>query len=119
MARLGLPSLAVTIGTLTLYRGIAQGILPSDTISGFPQGLASIGVIPIPHTHISYSVAFFLLLAVIFGTVLHATPLGCAIFAIGANQESSLLLRHPRQADQVLAVRPLGDGLRLRGSARD
>ena len=79
----------MTIGTLTLYRGIAQGILPSDTISGFPQGLASIGVIPIPHSHISYSVAFFLPLAVIFGIVLHATPLGRAIFAIGANQEAA------------------------------
>src|SRR6185503_9661971 len=86
---LGLPSLAVTIGTLTLYRGIAQGILPSDTISGFPQGLASIGVVPIPHTHISYSVAIFLGLAVIFGVVLHATPLGRAIFAIGANKEAA------------------------------
>jgi rhamnose transport system permease protein len=89
VTRIGLPSLAVTIGTLTLYRGIAQGILPTDTISGFPQGLASIGVIPIPHTHISYSVLFFLVLAVVFGVVLHATPLGRAIFAIGANQEAA------------------------------
>ena len=89
VTRIGLPSLAVTIGTLTLYRGIAQGVLPTDTISGFPQGLASIGVIPIPHTHISYSVLFFLVLAVVFGIVLHATPLGRAIFAIGANQEAA------------------------------
>ena len=89
VTRIGLPSLAVTIGTLTLYRGIAQGILPTDTISGFPAGLASIGVIPIPHTHISYSVLFFLVLAVVFGVVLHATPLGRAIFAIGANQEAA------------------------------
>jgi rhamnose transport system permease protein len=89
VTRIGLPSLAVTIGTLTLYRGIAQGILPTDTISGFPQGLASIGVIPIPHTHISYSVLFFLVLAVVFGVVLHATPVGRAIFAIGANQEAA------------------------------
>ena len=89
ITRIGLPSLAVTIGTLTLYRGIAQGILPSDTISGFPQGLANIGVVPIPHTHISYSVVIFLALAVVFGTVLHATPLGRAIFAIGANQEAA------------------------------
>jgi ribose/xylose/arabinose/galactoside ABC-type transport system permease subunit len=35
---LGLPSLAVTIGTLTLFRGISQGILPTDTIQVFrPQ----------------------------------------------------------------------------------
>ena len=45
---LGLPSLAVTIGTLTLYRGIAQVILPTDTIGGFPQSLANIGVTPDP-----------------------------------------------------------------------
>jgi rhamnose transport system permease protein len=89
VTRVGLPSLAVTIGTLTLYRGIAQGILPTDTIGGFPTGLASIGVVPIPGTHIPYSIAFFLALAVVFGVVLHATPLGRAIFAIGAGQEAA------------------------------
>jgi rhamnose transport system permease protein len=89
VTRIGLPSLAVTIGTLTLYRGIAQGILPTDTIGGFPTGLASIGVVPIPHTHIPYSIAFFAVLAVVFGVVLHATPLGRAIFAIGAGREAA------------------------------
>jgi rhamnose transport system permease protein len=89
VTRIGLPSLAVTIGTLTLYRGIAQGILPTDTIGGFPTNLASIGVIPIPHTHIPYSIAFFGALAVVFGIVLHATPLGRAIFAIGAGREAA------------------------------
>jgi len=34
-------------------------------------------------------VAFFLFFAVIFGIVLHATPLGRAIFAIGANREAA------------------------------
>jgi rhamnose transport system permease protein len=89
VTRIGLPSLAVTIGTLTLYRGIAQVILPTDTIGGFPTNLASIGVIPIPHTHIPYSIAFFAGLAVIVGVVLHATPLGRSIFAIGAGQEAA------------------------------
>jgi rhamnose transport system permease protein len=89
VTRLGLPSLAVTIGTLTLYRGIAQGILPTDTIGGYPQHLANIGVIPIPHTHFPYSIAFFAALAVLFGIVLHATPLGRSIFAIGAGQEAA------------------------------
>jgi rhamnose transport system permease protein len=89
ITRVGLPSLAVTIGTLTLYRGIAQGILPTDTIGGFPTNLTNIGVIPIPGTHIPYSIAFFGLLAVVFAIVLHATPLGRAIFAIGAGQEAA------------------------------
>ncbi len=89
ITRLGLPSLAVTIGTLTLYRGIAQGILPTDTIGGFPTSLTNIGVVPIPGTHIPYSIAFFGVLAVIFAVVLHATPLGRAIFAIGAGKEAA------------------------------
>jgi rhamnose transport system permease protein len=89
VTRIGLPSLAVTIGTLTLYRGIAQGILPTDTIGGFPANLANIGVVPIPGTHIPYSIAFFGALAIVFAVVLHATPLGRAIFAIGAGQEAA------------------------------
>jgi rhamnose transport system permease protein len=89
VTRVGLPSLAVTIGTLTLYRGIAQGILPTDTIGGFPAHLTNIGVVPIPGTHIPYSIAFFGLLAIVFAVVLHATPLGRGIFAIGAGQEAA------------------------------
>ncbi|HUK97311.1 MAG TPA: ABC transporter permease [Gaiellaceae bacterium] len=89
VTRVGLPSLAVTIGTLTLYRGIAQGILPTDTIGGFPAHLTNIGVVPIPGTHIPYSIAFFGALAIVFAIVLHATPLGRSIFAIGANQEAA------------------------------
>jgi rhamnose transport system permease protein len=89
VTRIGLPSLAVTIGTLTLYRGIAQGILPTDTIGGFPTNLANIGVVPIPGTHIPYSIAFFAVLAIVFAVVLHATPLGRAIFAIGAGKEAA------------------------------
>jgi rhamnose transport system permease protein len=89
ITRLGLPSLAVTIGTLTLYRGIAQGILPTDTIGGFPAYLTNIGVVPISGTHIPYSIGFFALLAIVFAVVLHATPLGRAVFAIGAGQEAA------------------------------
>ena len=89
VTRVGLPSLAVTIGTLTLYRGIAQGILPTDTIGGFPAHLTNIGVAPIPGTHIPYSIAFFGVLAAGFAVILHATPLGRAIFAIGAGQEAA------------------------------
>jgi rhamnose transport system permease protein len=89
ITRLGLPSLAVTIGTLTLYRGIAQGILPTDTIGGYPSYLTNIGVVPIPGTRIPYSIVFFGILAVVFAVVLHATPLGRAIFAIGAGQQAA------------------------------
>jgi rhamnose transport system permease protein len=89
VTKVGLPSLAVTIGTLTLYRGIAQIVLPNSSLGGFPDYLTNIGVVPIPGTQIPWSIAIFAVLAVAFAVTLHATPVGRAIFAIGANQEAA------------------------------
>jgi rhamnose transport system permease protein len=89
VAKLGLPSIAVTIGTLTLFRGIAEILLAPRTITGFPPSLTKIGVVPVPGTQIAYSAAIFLILAVVAGIVLHATPLGRAIIAIGLQREAA------------------------------
>jgi rhamnose transport system permease protein len=92
VTRVGLPSLAVTIGTLTLYRGLAVVILGPNTISDFPFNYTDIGVKAFPHTggYLSYSLVFFIVLAAIFAVVLHATPFGRSLFAMGANTEAAL-----------------------------
>jgi rhamnose transport system permease protein len=90
VTRLGLPSLAVTIGTLTLYRGIALILLGPNTIANFPASYTNIGINPIPHTDLSWSVGFFIVLAVIFGVVLHATPFGRSVYAMGLSPEAAL-----------------------------
>jgi rhamnose transport system permease protein len=92
VTRVGLPSLAVTIGTLTLYRGIAVIILGPNTISSFPTKYTDVGVTPLPHTggYLSYSVGIFVVLAVAFGLLLHATPLGRSLYVMGANTEAAL-----------------------------
>jgi rhamnose transport system permease protein len=41
VTRVGLPSLAVTIGTLTLYRGLANVVLGPNTVSNFPTRSAT------------------------------------------------------------------------------
>jgi rhamnose transport system permease protein len=91
VTRVGLPSLAVTIGTLTLYRGIAIILLGPNTISTFPARYTDIGVTALPHTggYLSYSVGIFLVLAVAFAVVLHATPFGRSLFVMGANEEAA------------------------------
>ncbi len=90
ITRLGLPSLAVTIGTLGLYRGVADIVLGPNTISNFPTAYANIGVNPLPHTDLSFSAAVFIVLAVIFGVVLHFTPAGRSIYAMGASPEAAI-----------------------------
>ena len=89
ITRFGLPSIAVTIGTLTLFRGIAQIILGAQSVTKFPASLTKIGVQPIPHTQLSYSVGFFIVLAIGFAVVLHVTPIGRSIYAIGMQAEAA------------------------------
>ncbi|WP_028046633.1 ABC transporter permease [Cellulomonas sp. URHE0023] len=87
ITRVGLPSLAVTIGTLALFRGIAVGILGTRAVTGFPdwaQNLVTSRIGPIP------SVIFlFLVLAAIFWITLHATAVGRVTYAAGLNAEAA------------------------------
>jgi rhamnose transport system permease protein len=91
VTRLGLPSLAVTIGTLALYRGIATILLGPVTVANFPSAYTNLGVNGVPFTanDVTYSTLIFVALAIIFGVVLHATPFGRSIYAMGASVEAA------------------------------
>jgi rhamnose transport system permease protein len=89
VTRLGLPSLAVTIGTLALYRGLALVVLGDTAVADFPARYTQFGTTPVPGTWIPYPIALFVLLAIVFGLLLHATSFGRAVFAIGANEEAA------------------------------
>ena len=80
-----LPSLVVTIGTLALYRGIAQIILKERGISGFPEWYQNIGFGTIGGTPIPWSSVIFCLFFIGFAVFLHATHWGRALYAIGNN----------------------------------
>ena len=89
VAYAGLPSLVVTIGTLALYRGIAQIVLEERGVSSFPDwyqnfGFGTIGATPVP-----WSAALFLVLFAGFAVFLHATRHGRALYAIGNNREAA------------------------------
>lgn len=89
VTRVGLPSLAVTIGTLALYRGLASVLLGSQAVTDFPQEYTSWTVDTIPGTFLTYPVALFVVLAVLTGVLLHATGFGRSLFAIGAQEEAA------------------------------
>jgi rhamnose transport system permease protein len=84
-----LPSLVVTIGTLALYRGIAQIILKERGVSGFPDWYQNLGFGTIYGTPIPWSVVIFLLFFVGFAVFLHRTHWGRALYAIGNNREAA------------------------------
>jgi rhamnose transport system permease protein len=89
VTRLGLPSLAVTIGTLALFRGLAFVVIGDESVTDFPALWTDRAFGNFAGTFIPNTMVLFAILAVAFGVVLHSTPFGRSIYAIGANEEAS------------------------------
>jgi rhamnose transport system permease protein len=89
VAGLGLPSLAVTIGTLALYRGLAYVVLGDRAVADFPFDWTNQAVSTIGDTGVPVAVVPVAGLAVLFGITLHSTPVGRALFAIGNNADTA------------------------------
>src|SRR6185312_3567619 len=79
----------VTIGTLGLYRGLAYVILGDTAIADFPSKFTEWGFGTFAGTQIPNPFVLFIVLAIIFGVVLHMTSIGRSIFAMGANEEAA------------------------------
>ncbi|TGQ44654.1 MULTISPECIES: ABC transporter permease [unclassified Mesorhizobium] len=84
VTRLGLPSIVVTIGTMSLFRGIAFIILGDQSYKGYPSSFAFFGQGYVWWV-VSFELALFLVAAVIYWFVLHRTSFGRRVFAIGNN----------------------------------
>ncbi|MDR3337997.1 MAG: ABC transporter permease [Treponema sp.] len=80
----GLPSLIITIGTLSIYRGLAQVLVGDAAISGFPQWflkfgkITLFGVIPLP-------LIIIVIVAIILEGLLKRNFWGRKISAVGLN----------------------------------
>lgn len=85
VAGLKLPSIVVTIGTMSLFRGIAYIVLGDKAYGGYPESFSYFGQGYVFWV-ISFEFALFAVLAVIFAIVLHATTFGRRIYAIGNNE---------------------------------
>lgn len=85
VVRLELPSLAVTIGTLALFRGLAYVLLGDQAVADFPAAYTALGMDTLGATSLPLPFAIVIVAAALFCAVLHATPFGRSLYAIGAN----------------------------------
>lgn len=89
VTRFGLPALAVTIGTMALYRGLCWVLLGNTPVYEIPESWTNLGFNTIPHTVFPWS----FVLVVVFGAlalyVLHFTRFGRWTYAIGINAEAA------------------------------
>jgi rhamnose transport system permease protein len=91
VAYVGLPSLAVTIGTLALYRGIAQGLLGTKAITDFPEKWTDLSKDRIFGDGTSYPMILipFVVLLLAFVWLLHFSTFGRGVYEIGLNDEAA------------------------------
>lgn len=84
VTRLGLPSIVVTIGTMSLFRGIAFIILGDQAYKGYPESFAFFGQGYVWWV-VSFELVLFLVAAIVYWLALHRTSFGRRVFAIGNN----------------------------------
>lgn len=97
IALFGLPTLIVTLGTLSVFRGFLLTFVGSKLISNLPPGMREFSKLMLfrgtnaDGSFYSLPLAFAALVAVVVLTwfILHHTMLGRAIFAIGGSEESA------------------------------
>lgn len=89
VTRFGLPSIVVTIGTMSLFRGISFIILGDQAYRGYPQDFAYFGQGYVWWV-ISFEFVLFSIIAVLYGIILHMTNFGRAVYAIGNNPTGAL-----------------------------
>ena len=84
ITRLNVPPLIMTIATLALYRGLAEGISQAHSVRGYPQWFYGLGQgtwLGVP------SQLWVLLVAIVIAAIiLSRTTLGRALYAIGHNE---------------------------------
>jgi rhamnose transport system permease protein len=112
VTRLGLPSIVVTIGTMSLFRGIAYIVLGDQAYTGYPDDFAYFGQGYVWWVF-SFELVLFALLAIAFAVLLHATTFGRAVYAIGNNGTAALFsgIRVPRVKFVLFLLTGLMSGL--------
>jgi len=84
IVRLGVPPLIMTLATLALYRGLAEGISQARSVRGYPEWFFELGqrnLLGIP------TQLWIAVIAVIFaGIILSRTTFGRSLYAIGNNE---------------------------------
>ena len=79
-----IPSIVVTIGTMSLFRGIAYVVLGDQVYRVYPEDFAWLGQGYVWWV-VSFEFVLFLVVAVILAVVLHLTTFGRRVYAIGNN----------------------------------
>lgn len=110
IAGLGLPTLIVTLGTLSVFRGFLLTFVGDDLISSLPRGMRDFSRLVIFRGEnadgsifsLPWAFAFLVGAVVLTWVILHRTALGRQVFAVGGSPESARRIGIPVRRVQFL-----------------
>jgi rhamnose transport system permease protein len=86
---LGLPSIVVTIGTMSLFRGISYIILGDQSYKDYPESFLFFGQGYVWST-VTFELLLFVIFAIVYYVLLHRTNFGRAVYVIGNNPTAAV-----------------------------
>ncbi|MBI9106727.1 MAG: ABC transporter permease [Spirochaetales bacterium] len=88
ITRFGMPAIAVTLASSSLFRGVSQAVLEDQAYTKYPDAFAYFGQGYVGDSVIPFELLLFVILATVMGYILHKTTYGRKLYAIG-NSESA------------------------------
>lgn len=100
-------SLIITLGTMSLYRGLAQVLIKKGSIGDFPEWFVGIDQ-KLIFNFLPLSILIFLILMVIMEIILKDTFFGRRVFALGTNDKVALYSGIKIKANKIVLFGILG-----------
>jgi rhamnose transport system permease protein len=85
ITRVKIHSIIITLATYSLYRGIAYILLEDRAVTGYPPKFLYLGQGYIGNSPVPVELAIFVVLAILFGIILHKSTFGRYMYSIGNN----------------------------------
>ncbi|HEX7898499.1 MAG TPA: ABC transporter permease [Planctomycetota bacterium] len=112
ITKLRVPPLIVTLGTFSLFRGLAEGLTAgADNFTGFPEPFLAFGQRDV--AHVPYAFPVFAGVALGVWILVHRAAIGRSFFAIGLSPEGARHAGIPVERRQALAYVLSGAGAAL------
>ena len=89
ITRLDIPAVAVTIGTMSLFRGVSNAVLGDQAYTKYPADFGAIGQGYAIGGMVPWQLLIFLALAALTALVLNKTTIGRYAYAIGNNKTAA------------------------------
>ncbi|MGB4571359.1 MAG: ABC transporter permease, partial [Rectinemataceae bacterium] len=103
ITKLDIPSIAVTLGSMSLFRGIANAVLGDRAYTKYPESFAYFGQGYLGESIVPFQILVFLVLALIAGLILNRTVYGRHVYAVGNNKTAARFSGVPVERVRLIA----------------